>query len=845
MRNMTPPTNRTTRTARILISGGGTGGHVFPAIAIADTIRACLPDAEILFVGAQGRIEMEKVPKAGYRIEGLWISGFHRRLSWQNLLFPIKLLSSLWKARQIVRRFRPDAVVGVGGYASGPVLRVATGMGIPALIQEQNSWAGVTNRLLANRVQRVCVAYEGMERFFPAEKIVLTGNPVRAGLLDNSSSKAEAAAHFGLSAEVLTVFVFGGSLGALALNEALAASAEAIAGHPEVQVLWQVGKLYEARFSQCDTARLPNVRVLPFVDRMDLAYALADVVVCRAGALTISELCVVGKPAILIPSPNVAEDHQTQNALALTRKDAAVMVSNAEAREQLFAQALALLQNEQRRQTLARNIRALARPDAAHRIAQEVLQLIGWADAATNTARTLHLDSIRKVYFIGIGGIGMSALARYFHGRGAQVWGYDKTETALTRALVQEGIPIHYDDAPERIPQGIDLAIYTPAVPAELGELQYFRQSATPLMKRAEVLGVISRGMKTIAIAGTHGKTTTSSLTTWLLRSSGVDCSAFLGGIVSNFGSNFVQGHSDWVVVEADEYDRSFLHLDPDVAVVLSMDADHLDIYGSPEQVVESGYKAFVQKLKPEGKLFVQHRWADAFAQAVPFGVQQGQCRAEQVHVEDGFFVFDYVSPSQRFEGLRLAMPGRHNVENATAAISAALCAGATEAGIRQGLETFSGIKRRFEILHRDVQRVYVDDYAHHPTELEAVISAAREFFPQRKITGIFQPHLYTRTRDFAKGFAQALDLLDETWLLDIYPARELPLPGITSDTIATQMQRKPLRLQKEQVLDTLSKHPVEVLLTLGAGDIDTLAEPIKAWMGATVSAHQKVNTLS
>lgn len=845
MRNTIPQTNHAPRAARILISGGGTGGHVFPAIAIADAVRARMPDADILFVGAQGRIEMEKVPKAGYRIEGLWISGFQRRLTWQNLLFPIKLISSLWKARQIVRRFRPDVVVGVGGYASGPVLRVATSMGIPALIQEQNSWAGVTNRLLANRVQRICVAYEGMERFFPADKIVLTGNPVRAGLLNNSVSKAEAAAHFGFSATTPTIFVFGGSLGALALNEALAASAEAIAAHPDVQVLWQVGKLYEARFAQCDTACLPNVRALPFVDRMDLAYALADVVICRAGALTISELCVVGKPAILIPSPNVAEDHQTQNALALARKDAAVMVSNAEARQQLFAQALTLLQDEQRRQTLARNIRALARPDAAARIAQEVLRLAGQADAAADTTSLLRLDAIRKVYFIGIGGIGMSALARYFHGRGAQVWGYDKTETALTRALAQEGISVHYDDAPERIPLDIDLAIYTPAVPAELGELQYFRQSATPLMKRAEALGVISRGMKTIAIAGTHGKTTTSSLTTWLLRSSGVDCSAFLGGIVSNFGSNFVQGHSEWVVVEADEYDRSFLRLDPDVAVILSMDADHLDIYGSPEQVVETGYKAFVQKLKPGGRLFVQHRWADAFAQAASFGVQQGEYRAEQVRVEDGFFVFDYASPARRIEGLRLAMPGRHNVENATAAISAALCAGATETGIRMGLETFGGIKRRFEILHRDAQRVYVDDYAHHPTELEAVIGAAREFFPGRKITGIFQPHLYTRTRDFAKGFARALDMLDEAWLLDIYPARELPLPGITSDTIAAQMQRKPLRLRKEQVLDTLSKRTVEVLLTLGAGDIDTLAEPIKAWMDAAVAENYKTNTLS
>jgi len=345
----------------------------------------------------------------------------------------------------------------------------------------------------------------------------------------------------------------------------------------------------------------------------------------------------------------------------------------------------------------------------------------------------MNLKDIHKIYFIGIGGIGMSALARYFHGRGVEVFGYDKTETPLTRKLSEEGMSIHYQDGPASIPAGIDLAVFTPAIPSDLGELEYFRNSGIPLKKRAEVLGIISRGMKTIAIAGTHGKTTTSSLTTWLLRSSGIDCSAFLGGIVRNFGSNFVEGHSEWVVVEADEYDRSFLQLDPDVAVILSMDADHLDIYGDHESMVETGYKAFAAKIKPGGRLFVQYRWAGEFAEAQAFGIENGQYRAENIRVEEGFFVFDYVSTDIAMRGLRFAMPGRHNVENATAAISAALSAGANEAGIRRGLETFGGIQRRFEILFRSNEVVYVDDYAHHPSELEAVIGAAREFFPGKK----------------------------------------------------------------------------------------------------------------
>ncbi len=825
--------NNQLRAPRILIGGGGTGGHVFPAVAIADALRKLAPDADILFVGALGKIEMEKVPKAGYPIEGLWISGFQRRLTLRNLLFPVKLLHSMWKAHRIVKRFRPDAVVGVGGYASGPVLQVAVRRGVPTLIQEQNSWAGVTNRLLAAKVGRVCVAYEGMERFFPAGKIVLTGNPVRAGLAQNTAGKAEAAAHFDLQAGKPVIFVFGGSLGALSINEAMAANAAAIAARPEVQILWQVGALYMHRFSECDTAQLPNVRVLSFVDRMDLAYTLADVVVSRAGALTISELCLVGKPAILIPSPNVAEDHQTKNARALVEKNAAVLVPNAEAAARICTEAFTLIDDEPRRTALAKHIRALARPHAADHIAEEIFKLLPTTHnrqpTTHNPLPTARLSDIKKIYFLGIGGIGMSALARYFHGRGMEVFGYDKTETQLTRALSLEGMRIHYNDDVAAIPPGIDLVVYTPAVPADLGELQHFRSGGYPVKKRSEVLGIISRGMKTIAIAGTHGKTTTSSLTTWLLRSSGVDCSAFLGGIVRNFGSNFVEGKGEWVVVEADEYDRSFLQLDPDLAVILSMDADHLDIYGSREIMVETGYKAFAARLKPGGTLFVQHRWSGEFAQARSFGVENGSCRAENIRVEGGFFVFDYVAEAVRFRDLRFTMPGRHNVENATAAISAALVAGADENGIRKGLETFAGIQRRFEIVYRDAHRVYVDDYAHHPAELEAVIGAAREFFPGRKITGVFQPHLYSRTRDFAEEFAYALDKLDEVILLDIYPAREEPIPGVSADTIAEFMRHAQLtRSTKAGLMDKLQERRIEVLLTVGAGDIDTLVEPIR-----------------
>ena len=362
---------------KIIISGGGTGGHVIPAIAIADAIKKMRPDAEILFVGAKGKLEMEKVPKAGYPIEGLWISGFQRSLTVRNLLFPVKLLHSWWRARQIVRRFRPDVVIGVGGYASGPTLDAASAFSIPTVLQEQNSYPGVTNKILAKKAAKICVAYEGMDKFFPKEKIVLAGNPVRSEVFQNLENKRqEGCSHFGLDEKKQTIFVFGGSLGARTLNEAMAAGTQLLKENPQVQLLWQCGRLYHENFKNSETANLPQVKIQPFIDRMDLAYAIADVVIGRAGALSVSEMCLAGKPAILVPSPNVAEDHQTKNALALVEKDAALMVKDAAAKDELLWAAMEVLKNKELQAQLSRNIRQLARPDAAEVIAKVVLNQV-------------------------------------------------------------------------------------------------------------------------------------------------------------------------------------------------------------------------------------------------------------------------------------------------------------------------------------------------------------------------------------------------------------------------------------------------------------------------------------
>lgn len=372
---------------RVIVSGGGTGGHIFPAISIANAIRQLRPEAKILFVGAEGRMEMQRVPDAGYEIIGLPVAGFDRKRLWRNVSVLIKLIRSQWKARKIIKKFKPQVAVGVGGYASGPTLKMAATMGIPTLIQEQNSYAGVTNKLLAKQAKKICVAYEGMDRFFPQEKIILTGNPVRQTLVTEQVSREDAAKHFGLDPNRKTVLIIGGSLGARTLNETMIANLNMIQAHPEVQFIWQVGKIYIDQVKEalraysgelvCNShiATMPNLYVNDFIKHMEYAYGIADLVVSRAGAGSISEFCLLGKPVILVPSPNVAEDHQTQNALALVRRDAALYVKDAEAKEKLVELAIETVKDNDKLQALNRNILEMALPDSAEIIAKEVLRL--------------------------------------------------------------------------------------------------------------------------------------------------------------------------------------------------------------------------------------------------------------------------------------------------------------------------------------------------------------------------------------------------------------------------------------------------------------------------------------
>ena len=362
---------------KVIISGGGTGGHIFPALSIANALKRLDKDIEILFVGAEGKMEMEKVPEAGYKIVGLPVRGLQRKLTLSNLKVLWNLWRSLKKAKRVVQEFKPDVVVGVGGYASGPIGKVAANAGIPLVLQEQNSYAGVTNKLLAKKAAKICVAYEGMERFFPKEKIIFTGNPVRKDLLNAANERAEGIAFYGLDANKKTVLVTGGSLGAGSINKAMERWLEKIAGWKNVQVIWQCGSYYHKELEEQLKGRMPeNVKFMPFLKRMDLAYACADLVVARAGAGTISELCLLGKAVVLVPSPNVAEDHQTKNAMALVNKQAAVMVKDSEVVERLGEVMEHLLQDDGERKSLSEHILTLAMKDSDEVIAREILKIM-------------------------------------------------------------------------------------------------------------------------------------------------------------------------------------------------------------------------------------------------------------------------------------------------------------------------------------------------------------------------------------------------------------------------------------------------------------------------------------
>lgn len=446
----------------------------------------------------------------------------------------------------------------------------------------------------------------------------------------------------------------------------------------------------------------------------------------------------------------------------------------------------------------------------------------------------MNIDQVKHVYLIGIGGIGMSGLARYFKRLGCAVAGYDRTETELTRALVNEGIPVIYHDDVAQIPAAFQspspqsLVIFTPAIPKELQIKNVLLERGFELHKRSEVLGIISASRFTIGVAGTHGKTTTSTMIAHILKDTGYDCSAFLGGISTNYNSNVLFGDNNTVVVEADEYDRSFLTLHPNIAVVTSADADHLDIYGDKSHLEES-FQLYLDRVVPGGKKIIKAGLP--FRGDISYANSKGEAAAyaDNIIVKDGHFHFDYCYGDVMIQDIKLGIPGTHNVENAVAAITVALLLDIDPRKIVEALANFKGIKRRFEYIVKNESHVYIDDYAHHPEELRAFIGSMRQLYPNKKLTLVFQPHLFTRTRDFVDGFAEVLGQVDELLLMEIYPARELPIPGVDSTWLLEKINLTNKRVvSPQEVLDIIQQEKPELVVTVGAGDIDRLVKPIK-----------------
>lgn len=449
----------------------------------------------------------------------------------------------------------------------------------------------------------------------------------------------------------------------------------------------------------------------------------------------------------------------------------------------------------------------------------------------------MNLNQIQNVYFIGIGGIGMSALARYFKYIGKQVSGYDKTPSMLTSELIESGINIHFEDNIGLIPNDYyvenTLVIFTPAVPKSHSEWNYFIERNYNIKKRAEVLGLITKDTFSFAVAGTHGKTTTSSILGHILHESGADVTAFVGGIVENYNSNLIGSGKTVTVVEADEFDRSFLHLHPNIACVTSMDADHLDIYGTSD-AIEASFVEFASKVEDRNNLFITKELPlDGVQCAIN---EDAAYKAFNVRIEDGSYVFDVQAPSEIMKDLRFGLPGKHNLMNALMAIAMSKTFGTTTDSIAKALTSFNGIRRRFSYQIKSENLVYIDDYAHHPTEINAVHQAVSELYPGRKVLAIFQPHLFSRTRDFADGFAESLSAFDEVFLMDIYPARELPMEGITSEWLMDKMTNSNKKIvAKNDLLAQIKASDAPIIVTIGAGDIGEMVPSIKKMLNETI----------
>ena len=851
----------------VVFAGGGTGGHLYPALALAEELVRQRPDVRPFFVGASRGIEARVLPEKGLEHRLLPVRGVERGEWWSNLGVPFALVSSLTSTLKVHRRLQPELVVVTGGYAGAPAGLVAAGLGTPLVLQEQNAWPGVTTRFLSRWATQVHLAFpEALDELPPrARKVAqVSGCPIRA-LPDAVPDRHDALVGLGLDPQRRLLLLIGGSQGSLALNELmLEAVRSAAPGNPldGWQLLWMTGPAHHASIvAELSALGDPAwIRAVPYIEDVPLVLGVTDLALSRAGAMTTAEILAWGVPAILVPLPTAAANHQELNGRALQEAGAAIHLEQ----EGLTAGALwetiaSLTRDRHRLATMSELARERSRPDATSLIVREMVGLlpgprsegIGTIDPGSSPVSERDLRRLSNeglIHFMGVGGAGMCALAELFVKRGGSVSGCDLRPGSTTDRLRTMDVQIHEGHRANHV-EGVAALVVSAAVPRDHPEVQEALERGIPVFKRAEALGQWVNQGRVLAVAGTHGKTSTTAMTTEILTAAGMDPTGFVGGRVPAWGGNLRSG-GDLFVVEADEYDRSFLELRPEVAVVTNVEADHLDTYGALEGVVDA-FKAFLDELLPDGWAVIctddpeASRLVPDLASRVRTYGLESDVDVRAVDVEASAVGMDFRVIEDGFDRgtFRLPAPGVHNLRNALGAATAARCFRVDWDSVRQGLMAYRGVERRFDTVGLERGVLVVDDYAHHPSEIQATLAAARGAHPDRRIVAVFQPHLFTRTRDFAEEFGQALAEADTIWVTDVFPAREAPIEGVTGEMVARAAGRAGGDVHYHADVDTMADTVVteltsgDLLLTMGAGSVDHVAHQVMARLKETSHA--------
>ena len=853
----------------VVFAGGGTGGHLYPALALAEELERQRPDVRPFFLGASRGIEARVLPELGLEHRLLPVRGVERGEWWSNLGVPLALASSLATTLGVHRRMRPELVVVTGGYAGAPAGLVAAGLGTPLVLQEQNAWPGVTTRFLSRWATQVHLAFpEALAELPPRARRVaqVSGCPIRA-LPDAGPDRHDALVGLGLDPQRRLLLLIGGSQGSLALNELMleavrSAAAGNLAPLDEWQLLWMTGPAHHASIVM-ELSALGDpawVRAVPYIEDVPLVLGVTDLALSRAGAMTTAEVLAWGVPAILVPLPTAAANHQELNARALQQAGAAIHLEQ----EGLSAGALwgtitGLAEDRQALSTMSERARDRSRPDATSLIVREIVGLLPGPRSAdvprahpgsgsTGERDLRRLSNEGQIHFMGVGGAGMCALAELFVQHGGSVSGCDLRPGSTSDRLRAMDVQIHEGHGASHA-EGAAALVVSAAVPMDHPEVQEALERGIPVFKRAEALGQWVNQGRVLAVAGTHGKTSTTAMATEILAAAEMDPTGFVGGRVPAWGGNLRSG-GDLYVVEADEYDRSFLQLKPAVAVVTNVEADHLDTYGALEGVMNA-FKEFLDGLLPDGYAVIctddpgaSKLVTDLASRARTYGLESGaQVRAVDVEASAVGMAFRVIEEGVDRGKFRLPAPGVHNLLNALGAAAAARCFGVDWDAVREGLTAYRGVERRFDTVGLERGILVVDDYAHHPSEIRATLAAARGAHPDRRIVAVFQPHLFTRTRDFAEEFGEALGQADSIWVTDVFPAREAPIEGVTGEMVALAARRAGGDVRYHADVDTMADTVLrelasgDLLLTMGAGSVDQVAYDVMARLKETSHA--------